>query len=269
MRTCVHLPSSQQCGRCITPRLTPRGTRRTEFPRLYDNKKSILSGDDNVYMMATPVSYSSNEHHSAERRRWKNNNVAALQIVFADSSTARMAVDGYYFSTLFARPPRETPPFGNECLRNSPLKLVQRGAIHHAERCRWGIAASSSDSHTGLPGRCGAPDLVVERTAAGHIAPPLLFYKDCEGAATSFRHRQQIFATDFCPGGARNISAAMHRPEGNGALRAFKNSSHGSVKLLILSPSILRDGSFSLCLSLRRGVRARNLFAAGAEQNSC
>lgn len=137
-----------------------------------------VSGNDKVYMIATPVSYSSNEHHSAEQRRWKNNNVAGLQIVFADSSTARMAVDGYYFSTLFARPPCETPSFLNECLRNSPLKLVQCGAIHHAERCRRGTAVSSSVSHMGLPGRCGAPDLVAERSAADHVAPPLLFYSD-------------------------------------------------------------------------------------------
>lgn len=223
---CQRLPSSQQSTRCITPRLTPRGTRRTEFPSLYNNKKSILGGNDKVYMIATPVSYSSNEHHSAEQRRWKNNNVAGLQIVFADSSTARMAVDGYYFSTLFARPPCETPLFLNECLRNSPLKLVQCGAIHHAERCRWGTAVSSSVSHMGLPGRCGAPDLVVERSAAGHVAPPLLFYSDWSlGAATSFRHRQQIFATNFCPGGQGTFlqRCIIHRETGTwGLLRTAR-----------------------------------------------
>lgn len=154
---CQRFPSSQQSRRCVTPRLTPRGTRRTEFPRLYGSKKSILRGDDKVYMIATPVSYSSNEHHSAERRRWKNNNVAGLQIVFADSSTARMAVDGYYFSMLFARPPCETPPFQNECQRNSPLKLVQCGAIRHAERCRWGTASVLLCQSHGVAGKTRRP----------------------------------------------------------------------------------------------------------------
>lgn len=46
-----------------------------------------------------------------------------------------------------------------------PFKLVQRGAIHHAERCQWGTAASA--------GRMGLAE-EMWRVAARTVAP-LLF----------------------------------------------------------------------------------------------
>lgn len=82
--------------------------------------------------------------------------------MFADSTTARLAVDGYYFPCRFPGIRVKRRLFEMSGCVMPPFKLVQRGAIHHVERCQWGSA-----SHMGLAGRCAE--------AAGYMAAPLLF----------------------------------------------------------------------------------------------
>lgn len=167
--------------------------------------------------------------------------------MFADSSTARVAVDGYYFSVLFARPPCETPPLWDERLCNSPLKVVQRGAIHHAERCRRGAATSAVDLPRGgaLCAGLGAPPLLVNASYATEATLGPVLHWRADMGPTSTTHQQHICHQFFSREGARKVPMVTWVSSRTGT--CSRTAGVGLVNLLVLFPSILQNSSFSLC----------------------
>lgn len=146
------------------------------FYRMSLCPNSIPPNNDQVHIIVTAVSYSSNEHHSASslshcrvQRRGRKT------IMFLSSKLClliALLLGWLLMDITFHAVPQAaawSSAFWNERSCDAPLKLVQHGTIHHLRHCQRGAAASPRLPVTvGLQGDALSVTLTVLSFALGH-----------------------------------------------------------------------------------------------------